>query len=114
QGSGGSDAGGRTPGVAVYSRHGHACLFENLARRPGCASARQPSSSSAVTDDATTMKLAASHAEVALDTSIPTTTVHSHTTTPVGCTAVGRRHARAASHPTAVPLRKGHAVEAMP
>ena len=46
-----------------------------------------------MTDDATTMKLAAMPAEVALRSSIPTTTVQSHTTTPVGYTAVGRRQA---------------------
>ena len=64
--------------------------------------------------DATTTKLAATPAEVALRSSIPTATVHTHTTTPVGTTAVGRRQARAASHPTPVPLRNGHAVVAMP
>jgi hypothetical protein len=76
--------------------------------------ARQPINSSAVTDDATATKLAATPAEVALRSNIPTTTVHSHTTTPVGATAVGRRQAREASHPSAVPVRNGHAVVATP
>ena len=55
--------------------------------------ARQPNNSSAVTDDATTTKLPATPTEVAFRSSIPTATVHNHTTTPVGTTAVGRRHA---------------------
>ena len=67
-----------------------------------------------MTVDATATKLAATPAEVALRSSIPTTTVHTHTTTPVGSTAVGRRHARAASQPRAVPLRNGQAVVATP
>jgi hypothetical protein len=46
-----------------------------------------------VTDDATTTKLAATPAEVALRSNNPTATVHSQTTTPVGNTAVGRRQA---------------------
>ncbi len=45
---------------------------------------------------------------------MPITTVHNHTTTPVGATAVGRRHPRETSHPTTVPVRNGHAVTAMP
>ena len=42
------------------------------------AAARHPSSSTAVTADATTTKLTATPAEVALRNSIPTATVHSH------------------------------------
>jgi len=74
------------------------------------ASSRHPSSSTAVATDATMTKLTATPAEVALRASIPTTMVHNQTTTPVGTTAVGRRHARAASHPIAVPIRNGAAV----
>jgi hypothetical protein len=65
-----------------------------------------------VATDATMTKLTATPAEVALRASILTTMVHNQTTTPVGTTAVGRRHARAASHPTAVPIRNGQAVSA--
>ena len=43
-------------------------------------------------------------------TSMPTTTVQSQTTTPVGTTAVGRRQPRDASQPMTVPVRNGHAV----
>ena len=60
------------------------------------------------------MKLNAVPAEVALRNAIPTTTVHSHTTTPVGTTDVGRRQPRDASHPTSVPVRNGQAVSATP
>jgi glutaryl-CoA dehydrogenase len=45
---------------------------------------------------------------------MPTATVLSQTTTPVGSTAVGRRHPRDASHPIRVPVRNGHAVVATP
>jgi len=76
--------------------------------------ARQPSSSTAVTDDATTTKLAATLAELALRNNMPTTTVHSQTTSPVGTTAVGRCQPRAANHPTTVPVRNGQAVVATP
>jgi hypothetical protein len=78
------------------------------------AAARQPSNSTAMTNDVNTTKLAATPAEVALRNSIPTATVHNHTTTPVGKRAIGRRQARDASHPNAVPLRNGHAVVAIP
>ena len=63
---------------------------------------------------ATTTKLPATPAEVTLRNSIPTATVQSHTATPVGYTADGRRQACDNSHPSSVPLRKGHAVVAMP
>src|SRR5829696_4017011 len=59
-------------------------------------------------------KLTATPADVALRNSIPTTTVHSHTTTPVGTTAAGCRQARLSSQPTAAPTRNGHAVSATP
>ena len=45
---------------------------------------------------------------------IPTTTVATHTATPVGSSATGRRHARASAQPSAVPARNGHAVCATP
>lgn len=67
-----------------------------------------------MTDEATTTKLVATPAELALRNSMPTTTVHNHTVNPVGTTAVGRRQARDTNHPTTVPDRKGHAVNAMP
>ncbi len=75
---------------------------------------RQPSSRMAVTSEATTTKLSAVPSEVALRNSIPTTTVHSQTISPVGASVVGRRQPRAATHPTAVPARNGHAVSATP
>ncbi len=83
-------------------------------RRITPTAARQPSNNTAVTDAATNTKLAATPAEVALRSSMPTATVHSQTTTPVGTTAVGRRQPRDASHPTAVPDKNGHAVVATP
>jgi len=52
--------------------------------------------------------------EVALRKSIPTAIVHTHTATPVGAIASGRRHPRQASQPTAPPTRNGHAVCATP
>jgi len=67
-----------------------------------------------VTDEATTTKLAVTPAELALRNSMPKTTVHSHTIIPVGTTAVGRRQARDTNHPTTVPDRNGHVVDAMP
>jgi hypothetical protein len=51
---------------------------------------------------------------VALRNSIPTTTVHTHTVTPVGITVNGRRQPPISSQPTAVPARNGHAVCAIP
>jgi hypothetical protein len=60
------------------------------------------------------MKLGATEADVSLRSTIPTTTVHNHTTTPVGTSAAGRRHARDSSQPAAVPAKKGHAVSAIP
>jgi hypothetical protein len=68
----------------------------------------------AVESEATTTKLTAVPAEVALRNSIPTITVHNQITSPVGANDVGRCHARLASQPVAVPARKGHAVSAMP
>jgi hypothetical protein len=68
----------------------------------------------AVTSEATTTKLTAVPADVALRNSIPITTVLSQIISPVGASAAGWRHARAASHPTAVPARNGHAVSATP
>jgi len=68
----------------------------------------------AVESEATTTKLSAVPAEVALRKAIPTTTVLSQTTIPVGAGVVGWRHALAASHPIAVPARNGHAVSATP
>ena len=59
-----------------------------------------------MTVDATTTKLAATPAEVTLRSSIPTATVHNHTTTPVGTTAVGRRHASRGQPPHAGPAQK--------
>ena len=47
--------------------------------------------------DATTMKLTAVPCEVALRSSMPITTVATHTTIPVGANAVGRRQPRASS-----------------
>ena len=79
------------------------------------ATARQPSSSIAVDSEATTMKLGAVPAEVALRNSIPITTVHTQTATPGGdqrCRAPPA--ARRCSQPTAVPARNGHAVSATP
>src|SRR5215217_6033190 len=78
------------------------------------ATPRQPSNSSAVTRDATTTKLADTPADVALRNSIPTTTVHSHTATPVGTSAIGLRQPRASSQPAPAPARNGHAVSATP
>lgn len=68
----------------------------------------------AVESEATTTKLSAVPADVALRNSIPMTTVLSQMTMPVGANAVGRRHALAASQPNAVPARNGHAVSATP
>src|SRR6516165_8434397 len=59
-------------------------------------------------------KLNATPAEVALRNSIPTATVHTQTTTPVGTTAVGLRQVRLSSQPTAAPTRNGQAVCATP
>ena len=64
--------------------------------------------------EATTTKLVATPADVALRNSIPATTVHTHTTTPVGMTLNGLRHPRISSQPTPVPARNGHAVWAIP
>jgi hypothetical protein len=68
----------------------------------------------AVTSEATTTKLIAVPWDVALRNAIPMTTVLSQTTSPVGVNVVGRRQPRTANHPTAVPVRKGHAVSATP
>jgi hypothetical protein len=68
----------------------------------------------AVTSEATTTKLTAVPADVALRNSIPITTVLSQMISPVGTSADGCRHALAANHPTAVPARNGHAVSATP
>jgi hypothetical protein len=68
----------------------------------------------AVTSEATTTKLTAVPAEVALRNSIPITTVLSQMVSPVGASAAGWRHARAESHPMAVPARNGHAVSTTP
>ena len=45
---------------------------------------------------------------------MPTAIVHTHTVTPVGASAVGRRQPRDSSQPTPVPTRKGQAVSASP
>ena len=76
--------------------------------------ARQPSSSAAVTKVVTITKLSAVPAELALRSAIPTTTVHNHTTTPVGASECGRRQPRETSHPTNVPVRNGQEVSARP
>lgn len=68
----------------------------------------------AVESEATTTKLNAVPADVALRNAIPTITVLSQITIPVGANVVGRRHALAAVHPIAVPARNGHAVSATP
>jgi hypothetical protein len=60
------------------------------------------------------MKLGATPADVNFRSTIPTTTVHNHTATPVGTSAAGRCHPRDSSQPTIVPTRNGHAVSAMP
>ena len=78
------------------------------------ATARHPSTNTAFTDAVTTTKPTGVPAEVALRSSMPTTTVHSQTTTPVGTTAVGRRQPRDTSQPIVVPARNGHAVVATP
>jgi hypothetical protein len=101
-----SDAGGGIPRVAISACHRR--------RKASPTLARQPSSNTAVTDDATTTKLAATPAELALRNSMPTATVQIQTTTPVGTTAMGRRQPRDASQPTTVPVRNGHAVDATP
>lgn len=67
-----------------------------------------------MTVDATTMKLTATPWDVALRNNIPTTTVLIQTASPVGTRASGRRQARDATQPTAVPVRNGHAVCATP
>lgn len=59
-----------------------------------------------MTADATTTKLAATPAELTLRNTMPTTMVHSHTITPVGARAVGRRQPRASTQPIPVPVRK--------
>ena len=48
------------------------------------AATRQPSKSRAVNTDATTTKLVDTPSDVALRNTIPTTIVHTHTTTPMG------------------------------
>jgi hypothetical protein len=68
----------------------------------------------AVTSEATTTKLTAVPADVALRNAIPMTTVLSQTTIPVWASVVGWRQALAANQPTAVPARNGHAVSATP
>src|SRR5581483_1734475 len=83
-------------------------------RRLRARAARQPSSSAAVTTEATTTKVTATPPELALRNSIPTTTVHTHTATPVGAIANGRRQPRLTTHPTAAPTRNGHAMSATP
>jgi hypothetical protein len=64
--------------------------------------------------EATTTKLNAVPADVALRNSIPMTTVLNQITMPVGTSEAGRCHALAASQPAAVPDRNGHAVSATP
>lgn len=100
------------PPVLAHDRgtngSGHGC------RSVSPTTTRQPSNSTAVTDAATTTKLAATPAELALRNSMPTATVHNQTTRPVGTTAVGRRQPRDASQPITVPVRNGHAVAATP
>lgn len=65
-----------------------------------------------MTADATTTKLAATPAELTLRNTMPTTMVHSHTITPVGARAVGRRQPRASTQPIPVPVRNGQAGDA--
>jgi hypothetical protein len=52
--------------------------------------------------------------DVTLRKSIPTTIVHTHTTTPVGMTVNGLRQPPISNQPTPVPARNGHAVWAIP
>jgi hypothetical protein len=68
----------------------------------------------AVESEATTTKLIAVPWDVALRNNIPTTTVLTQITMPVGASEAGRCHALTASHPAAVPDRKGHAVSRTP
>ena len=58
-------------------------------RRPRAAAARQPSSSAAVTVEATITKVTATPPELSLRNTIPTAIVHTQTATPVGTTASG-------------------------
>ena len=70
--------------------------------------------SNAVTSEATATKLSAMPSPVALRKAMPTATVHTHTTTPVGISAVGRRQPRLTSQPNSVPAKNGQAVSAIP
>src|SRR5690349_5753312 len=45
---------------------------------------------------------------------MPTTTVHTHTATPVGHSLVGPRQPSESNQPIAAPVRNGHAVSATP
>src|SRR6185312_7200570 len=83
-------------------------------RRVRAATARHPSSSAAVTVEATITKVTATPAELALRNTIPTAIVHTHTAIPVGAIASGRRHPRLTCQPMTAPARNGHAVSATP
>lgn len=76
--------------------------------------ARQPSNSTAVEIEATTTKLGATPADVSLRSSIPSTMVHTHTTTPVGISEYGRRQPSESTQPARAPDTNGHAVSAIP
>ena len=78
------------------------------------ASSRHRSSSTAVAADATTRQLNATPAEVVLRKSIPTATVQTQTTAPVGTMAVGLRQPRLSSQPTAVPAETATPFSATP
>lgn len=63
---------------------------------------------------ATSTKLHAVPAPVIRRKSMPRLTAAIQTTSPVGVTAVGRRHPRDRIHPIAAPATNGHAVSATP
>jgi ureidoacrylate peracid hydrolase len=78
------------------------------------AAARHPSRNRPRKASATSTKANAVPCPDTTRSTMPTVTVPSHALTPAGARPSGRRHARAASQPSARPARKGHAVEATP
>lgn len=78
------------------------------------AATRQPSWNNPRNASATRMNATAVPWPETTRSSMPMATVHSHTPTPVGTTAVGRRQYLMASMPATAPVRNGHAVLASP
>src|SRR5262249_12610122 len=111
-------SGAAAPGRAASRSHQLPPPFR-LARRDRRAgyrpaTSRQPSRKRPRKTAETAMNAASVPGPDTARSSWPSATVASHTPTPVGPRAAGRRQARVAASPTARPARNGHAVLATP